>query len=117
MDIYQRIKRLRQEKNWTQAELAEHLGIRQKQISAYERRTTTPSTEVLIKLAEVFDVSLDYLAFNIEGENTKVEVKDRDLLKVLETIDDYPEEERKMAKEILDLVVMKHNFQELARSH
>ena len=117
MDIHQRIKRLRQEKNWTQAELAQKLGIRQKQISAYECGTTKPSTEVLIKLAEAFDVSLDYLAFEVQGKNTKIQVKDRELLRSFEMIDSYSEEERKVAKEILDLVIMKHRFQKLASSH
>ena len=42
MDIHQRIKRLRQEKSWTQADLDQKLGIRQKQISAYECGTTKP---------------------------------------------------------------------------
>jgi len=44
------------------------MGIKQKQISAYERGITSPSTDVLIKLAEVFDVTLDYLAFATKGQ-------------------------------------------------
>jgi len=117
MDIHNRIRQLRQERQWSQAELAEKVGIRQKQISAYETGVNNPSTEILIKLAEAFDVSLDYLAFESRGENTKIAVKDRELLKAFETIDDYTEEERKTAKEILNLVIMKHKFQELASSH
>jgi transcriptional regulator with XRE-family HTH domain len=38
------------------------MAIHQKQVSAYERGRHIPSTEVLIKLADIFDVFLDYLA-------------------------------------------------------
>ena len=57
MTISERIRLLRQERKWTQAELAERLGIHQKQVSAYERGVNLPSTDILIKLAEVFDVA------------------------------------------------------------
>lgn len=117
MDIHKRIKQLRIEKNWTQTELADRLKIKQKQISAYERGANKPSTEVLIRLAEVFEVSLDYLAFELQGQSSKLEVKDRELLRYFETIDKFDLEERKMAKDVLDLIVMKHKFQELAKAH
>ncbi|MCK5069558.1 MAG: helix-turn-helix transcriptional regulator [Desulfocapsa sp.] len=51
MTIADRIKQLRQERQWTQAELAEKIGIKQKQISAYERGVNSPSTDFLIKIA------------------------------------------------------------------
>jgi len=103
---------LRQERNWTQGELAKKLGIRQKQISAYETGANHPSTDILIRLAEVFDVSLDYLAFDLQGQSSKVHIKDRELLRYVEEIDDYTEEERRVIKEILNLVIVKHKLRE-----
>ena len=38
------------------------------QISAYERGHNIPSTEVLMKIADIFDVSLDYLASEALGK-------------------------------------------------
>ncbi|EMO92552.1 bacteriophage CI repressor protein [Leptospira interrogans str. UI 13372] len=75
MDIHSRIKKLRQERGWTQEELANKIGIQQKQVSAYERSVNFPSTEILIKLAEVFDVSLDYLAFDKASIRLKWKLK------------------------------------------
>ncbi len=114
MDIHERIRKLRQEKKWTQAELAERVKVQQKQISAYETGQYSPSTDVLIRLADAFDVSLDYLAFSKEGQNVKIQVKDRELLRYFEILDEYPEEEKKTAKDIIDLVIAKHKFKELA---
>ena len=57
------------------------------------------------------------MAFEVQWKNTKIQVKDRELLRSFEMIDNYSEEKRKVAKEILDLVIMKHRFQKLASSH
>lgn len=72
MAIKDRIKKLRQERNWSQAQLAQKMALHQKQVSAYERGSNIPSTEVLIKLADIFDVSMDYLALEAEGQSAKV---------------------------------------------
>ncbi|EMO51673.1 putative bacteriophage CI repressor protein [Leptospira noguchii] len=111
--IFGKIKKLRQEHNWTQEELANKLGVQQKQVSAYERGVNFPSTEVLIKLAEVFDVSLDYLAFN-KTASTKIDVKDRELLRYFEAIDRMEEKEKQTVKEILNLVLVQKKVKELA---
>jgi transcriptional regulator with XRE-family HTH domain len=116
MTISERIRQLRQEHRWTQVELAERLGIHQKQVSAYERGVNLPSTDVLIKLAEAFDVSLDYLAFEAKGRTAKLNVQDRELLRRFEMVDTLSDKEKELAKEILDLVILKHRFQELAGS-
>ena len=114
MLIAERIKRLRQEHNMTQGELGKKIGIHQKQISAYERGRNIPSTDILIKLAEAFDVTLDYLAFEAKGQPAKLNIQDRELLRRFEVLDRLPENEKSLAKEMLDLIILKHRFQELA---
>jgi transcriptional regulator with XRE-family HTH domain len=83
-------------------------------VSAYERGVNLPSTDILIKLAEAFDVTLDYLAFESQGRPAKLNVQDRELLRRFEMVDTLSEKEKELAKEILDLVILKHRFQELA---
>jgi len=114
MTISERIKRLRQENNMTQADLGKQLGVHQKQISAYERGINVPSTDILIKLAEVFDVTLDYLAFESKGQPAKLNIQDRELLRRFEALDKLSDNEKSLAKEILDLIILKHRFKELA---
>lgn len=116
MTISERIKKLRQERNWTQAKLAEKMGIHQKQISAYERGVNLPSTDILIKLADSFDVTLDYLAFEAKGRQGKLNIQDRELLRRFEMVDTLSDKEKNLAKDILDLVILKHRFQTLAGS-
>ena len=110
MRICQRIKQIRTEKGWKQADLAEKLEVSQKQISSYETGYSTPPTDVLIRLAEVFEVSLDYLAFEVQGQSAKINVKDRELLRRFEALDNFSESEKNLVKEVIDLVITKHQI-------
>ena len=116
MVLAERIKRLRQEHNMTQGELAAKIGLHQKQISAYERGRNIPSTEVLIKLAEVFNVTLDYLAFESKGQPAKLNIQDRELLKRFEVLDGLSDHDKDFVKEVIDLIILKNRFKELAEA-
>lgn len=56
-----RIKQLREEFKFSQNDLAEKLGGAPSSIAMYEKGDRKPSLEVLIKLSEIFDCSIDYL--------------------------------------------------------
>ena len=115
MTLGERIKRLRQERNWSQAQLAQRLDIHQKQVSGYKRNVHVPSVEVLIRLAELLDVSLDYLAFDDreEARNTS-QIADLDLLRKMEAVDKLPEADKITIKAVLDSFILKSRFQQLA---
>ena len=55
------ITQLRKKHNWSQAELASKTGVSQVMVGKYERGDATPSIDVAKKIADVFQVSLDYL--------------------------------------------------------
>lgn len=62
MEIFaQRIKELRKEHKKTQTEMAELLGIKLRAYQYYESATHYPEVPNLIKLADFFGVSTDYL--------------------------------------------------------
>lgn len=113
MALGKRIRQLRQQHGWTQEELGRRVGVGQKQISAYERGVHLPSTEILLKLAEVFNITLDALAFEGYGAATSHSIRDRNLLERFEAVDDLPEKEKKLAIEILDMVILQHRFRQL----
>lgn len=54
-------KSLRQRDKITQREIADYLGITARAVGFYETGDRRPDFEGLIKLADYFDVSLDYL--------------------------------------------------------
>ncbi|MEG1564966.1 MAG: helix-turn-helix transcriptional regulator [Bacteroides sp.] len=56
-----RIKELRKQNNYSQQALANALFVNQTAVSQWERGATYPEQPTLIRLAELFDVSTDYL--------------------------------------------------------
>jgi transcriptional regulator with XRE-family HTH domain len=56
-----RLKELRKSKNWNQEDVAELIGSNKNTISRYESGKREPEYKTLKKLAEIFNVSTDYL--------------------------------------------------------
>jgi putative transcriptional regulator len=59
--VKNRIKVLRAERNWTQAELAERLGISRNSVIAIERERYDPSLPLAFDIAKVFDLSIEQI--------------------------------------------------------
>lgn len=61
VDFSQRLKKLRTDKHLTQAQVARRVGVTASMVSSYETDIRLPSYEVMIHLADLFGVSVDYL--------------------------------------------------------
>lgn len=61
MAIAERIKELRKEKGISQAELGKAVGVSQKAVDYWERGVNEPKANYIVKLADFFDVTADYL--------------------------------------------------------
>ena len=59
--IYENIRNLREDHDKTQKELADYLNIKQTTYSKYELGKINIPVEVFIKLADFYNVSVDYL--------------------------------------------------------
>lgn len=57
-----RLKQARKEKSYTQEQLAEKLGVARITLTQYERAVNEPNFSMLVKIAKILDVSLDWLA-------------------------------------------------------
>ena len=56
-----RLKQCRKEKSLTQADVARICSITEKAYQNYEIMTREPKLDILIRIADVYEVSLDYL--------------------------------------------------------
>jgi len=61
MDLAARIRQLREQRGMTQADVAIAIGVRTNRISELERNEGQASLPTLIALADLFNVTLDYL--------------------------------------------------------
>ena len=59
--MYERIRNMREDKDMTQADMAAYLNIHQTTYSDYELGKLNIPVTVLVKLADLFDTSIDYL--------------------------------------------------------
>lgn len=66
MNLSENLKLLRRQTGIGQAKLADMIGISPKTVSHWETGYTEPSVDELIKLADVFDVSIDELVGRIQ---------------------------------------------------
>ena len=55
------LKKLRKEKGYTQIAVQMHTGIEQALLSKFENSERVPPTETLLRLAEFYNVSIDYI--------------------------------------------------------
>lgn len=60
-DFGSRLKAIRNQRGLTQKKLAEEIGKSVQAVSSYERNSQIPPIEVMISIADVLNVSLDYL--------------------------------------------------------
>lgn len=103
MDVFgKRMAALRKERKVTQF-LVQPLSTSFSVIGRYELNTNTPSIEVLIKLAKVFNVSVDFLIG--EGELAAL---DKDLLKRIEDIEKLDEDTKKHLFFLIDNVIQNY---------
>lgn len=61
-----KIREIREEKNLTQGQLAEKLGVVGHNVGDWERGKCEPSINMLIKIANVLEISVDYLIGNAD---------------------------------------------------
>lgn len=61
MIIAEKIMSLRKQYGWSQEELADLIGVSRQSVSKWESAAAMPDIQKIIKLSEVFEVSVDYL--------------------------------------------------------
>lgn len=70
-NLYERIRNLREDHDLTQREMGEILSCSQRVYSNYERGELDIPTEILIKLADYFQVSVDYILNRTDEKEMK----------------------------------------------
>jgi len=103
LNIGERITQLRKQQNLSQEELAKKVGVSRTIVGNYERNENTPSTEVIIKLAKVFNVSVDYLIG--EGQLSNL---DKDVLRRIEDIENLDDDTKKHLFFLIDNVIQNY---------
>jgi transcriptional regulator with XRE-family HTH domain len=110
MTFAERLHALRKERGLTQKALAELCGTHTTQIQRYESGETQPNLDALRKLAIGLHVSADILVFDDDERGPAT----NDLKLVLEAVSDFDDEDRAMAKKVIQGLILQHQHKKLA---
>jgi transcriptional regulator with XRE-family HTH domain len=100
-DLGNRIQQLRKEKGLSQTDLAKLIGVSYAQLSRYEIKGAQPPAEVLNKLADALDTSVDFLINGNTTEKAQSTLKDAELLKQFKEVDQLPEDDKKTILKVI----------------
>lgn len=100
MNIGSKITELRKSLKWSQADLGNKVGVSREIIGRYERNDALPSIEIAKKIADAFDVSLDFLA----GDSVNAQF-DKEAVSRLEEITKMNEQDKAHVFYTLDALI------------
>ena len=114
MAIGDKIQALRKQHGWSQQQLAKMIGTSGPIVGRYERGEMTPSVEVAKKLADTFDVTLDFL---VDDTGKTAEIKDKAMLQRIMDIQALDSEDQKTIVHVLDSLLRDAKARKAYASH
>ncbi len=108
-----RLKELRKQKGWTQKELANQLDIRYSHLNKYENGMHAPPLEKLIQLADIFDVSLDFLVMGLPMEDSPI--RNELLHKRFKALETFDEVDKATVINVIDAIIAKRQVESAIR--
>ncbi|OWP85591.1 transcriptional regulator [Flavobacterium covae] len=99
MELGENIMLLRKKKGLSQADLGKIIGTSGDVIGRYERSNLTPSIDVVTKIADALEVSIDYLT-----GKSKI-ILDKDMLDRMENISNLSEENKNYVISLIDMAL------------
>jgi transcriptional regulator with XRE-family HTH domain len=97
-----RLAALRQERGWTQAELAERLGVTVKTVTYYEREVPNPTTRTLSKIAAAFGVDPATLLDSGAAKRAGKPGPPSQLEQRISALRELPRERQKVVLQVID---------------
>lgn len=102
MEFSERLRNLRKQAHLTQVDIAEKLGISQPAYASWERGIKKPTQGNLVKIAQILNVSVDYLVGN--SDNTEDGLDNIELLFRMNSKGLTDEEKTTFKKELIEFM-------------
>ena len=115
MSFGKNLVKLRKEKWLTQEDLVKLSGVAISQIRRYETDKSSPSLDVIIRLAKALGVSIDEMVFDKVTGIAANKIIDRELLEQFEIISAMTKDEKYVVKKMLEGVIVKHQVEKMMK--
>ena len=107
MGLADNLKRLRKKQGWSQTQQPEQIGSHLSHVNRIETGKYNPPLDVVLKLAPVFDVSIDYLISDTQEDFKEVRIEDKCLLERVKLIDSLDKEDKTALIRVIDSMLTK----------
>jgi transcriptional regulator with XRE-family HTH domain len=105
----QRVKQLRKKQKWTQKELANKFDVQLSMLNKYESGLHIPPAEKLVRLAEIFDTTVDYL---LTGDRTEARpLHNIRLLERFQAIEEFKADDQEALMRLIDAMIIKNKVE------
>lgn len=109
LSLGERIAYFRKIKDWKQKDLAEKIGVYPAHLSKWEKGHLKPSADVLAKVAEALELTVDEL---VSGQPA-VELQDPQLLRSFQKAQGLPQEDKAIIVRMIDALTTKQKMEQV----
>ncbi len=101
---------MRNEKGFSQEVFANKIGVHVTNLSKYERNISTPSLDIVEKMAKELNISLDQLVYGTNKADNIL--NDNQLLNLFTKTQSLPENQKATVKDLLEAFILKTDLQQ-----
>jgi len=106
------IVKIRTEKSISQKDLADLLNMHATHLSRYERNVTSPSVDVVKKIADALNITTDLLIYGTDDDKVKDKLKDNELLAMFSKVQTLKKDDIHCIKSLLNAYLIKTDLQQ-----
>lgn len=110
-----RVKNLRKQKKWTQKELAAKFDVRPAHLNKYESGLHTPPLEKIIKLAEIFNTTTDFLLTGNRSDERPLH--NLRLVERFHALENFSTDDQEAVLRLIDAMIVKHQVEGVVKTH
>jgi transcriptional regulator with XRE-family HTH domain len=114
ISIGKQIQELRKQNSLNQSQLADKIGVSLTQLQRYENKGVQPPADVLKKLADTFNTSIDFLVYGDTEEKAQQSIKDNELLAQFKAVEELDNKDKSTIKDIIDAFIKRSKLKNIA---
>jgi transcriptional regulator with XRE-family HTH domain len=114
ISIGKQIQDLRKRDGFSQAYLAEKIGVSLTQLQRYENKGVQPPADVLKKLADTFNTSIDFIVYGDNEQKAQQTIKDNELLTQFKAVEELDTKDKTTIKDIIDAYIKRSKLKNIA---
>lgn len=114
VSVGQQIQELRKKHGLSQTALAEKIGVSITQLQRYENKGVQPPADMLKKIADTFNTSIDFLVYGNTEQKAEASIKDNELLAQFKAVEELDTKDKSTIKDIIDAFIKRSRLKNIA---